>query len=102
MRGNPVLVATAPGSSVKSLSLKPVKNKKKSRNNKKKLKWRQKKNKGRRMIGFSKRSLKTEDGNERQLTTTGPLSCSCSGIPVDVCLVRVVIHEEFNFKDIFY
>ena len=47
-------------------------------NSKKKLSWRQKKNRVRRMIGYSKRSVEEED---RQLTG--------NGIPVDMCLVRL-------------
>ena len=47
-------------------------------NSKKKLSWRQKKNRGRRMIGYSKRSVEKED---RQLTG--------NGIPVDMCLVSL-------------
>ena len=49
-------------------------------NSKKKLSWRQKKNRGRRMIGYSKRSVEEED---RQLTG--------NGIPVDMCLVSVKV-----------
>ena len=51
---------------------------KKKLNSKKKLSWRQKKNRVRRMIGYSKRSVEEED---RQLTG--------NGIPVDMCLVRL-------------
>ena len=51
---------------------------KKKLNSKKKLSWRQKKNRVRRMIGYSKRSVEEED---RQLTG--------NGIPVDMCLVSL-------------
>ena len=52
-----------------------------SNSSKKKLKWRQKKNRGRKMIGFNKRSV--EETEDRQLTG--------GGFPVDVCLVSLYL-----------
>ena len=49
-----------------------------SNSSKKKLKWRQKKNRGRKMIGYNKRSVETKD---RQLTG--------GNFSVDVCLVSI-------------
>ena len=74
-----VSIPTPSPDPVKKKRTKSEKARKKANSSKKKLKWRQKKNRGTKMIGFNKRSVETED---RQLTG--------GGFPVDVCLVSLL------------